>query len=103
MNQVFHHEGFGLVAAFDVQNAVSKAALSPAPDLILIKDNADALKEMKENKTVSHIPAIIMLPAKSSAAYAQKMLDRGAAATIDMGQTSILQVIDQIKETLGSS
>lgn len=100
MKQIFNHENLRIEAAFDAVDTLSKAA-SLSPDILLIKTATDTLELVQKNSETTKIPAIVLLPPKSSDSYAKKMTEHGATATINMDSASILQVIDKVKEILG--
>lgn len=100
MKQIFNHENLRVEAAFDAPDTLSKAA-SIKPDVLLIKTAPDTLELITKNSETTKIPAIVLLPPKSSESYAKKMTDHGATAAINMDSASILQVIDKVKEILG--
>lgn len=100
MRQIFNHEGLRVEGAYDAEDTKKKAT-ELSPDIMLIKMNNATLDILKQNaESAKKLPAIVLLPAKSSASYAQKMKDNGATDAINMDTASILQIIDKVKQLI---
>lgn len=100
MRKIFNHEGLRIEGAYDAEDTKTKAA-ELSPDIILIKMSNDTLDILKQNaESPKKLPAIVLLPPKSSESYAQKMKDNGATDAVNMDTASILQIIDKVKEII---